>query len=222
MALRLTALPLMAMTGSAGTLRQIFGQPVSRLPVGGFGGHRAFLSFPNNARVGLRTHDCLQAVDLQGPFAEGSPVARPQAIAIRVFFGRFAAHSTFWMRSACKGFGRHRIWSQNPHADHARCPKCRIHLFFPGTPDDLIPVMALWLEDFSACTLEDVFRLQAENRAWNKELRRKTNSLVNSRLANDISQADYQTNRKVAHEDAAECRRRANILDAQIVRRTAG
>jgi hypothetical protein len=44
--------------------------------------------------------------------------------------------------------------------------------------------------------------------------------LVNRRLANDMSQADYQTNRKLTHEVAAECRRRATILDAQIVRRT--
>ncbi len=82
--------------------------------------------------------------------------------------------------------------------------------------------MALWREDLSACTLEEVLEWQAENRAWNKELRRKTNSLVNSRLANDISQADYLANRKLAQEDTAECRRRATILDAQIVRRTAG
>jgi hypothetical protein len=82
--------------------------------------------------------------------------------------------------------------------------------------------MALWLEDFSTCTLEEVFLLQAENRAWSKELRHKTSSLVNSRLANDITHADYQTNRKTGHDDAAECRRRANILETQIARRTVG
>ena len=69
--------------------------------------------------------------------------------------------------------------------------------------------------------MEEVLGSQAENRAWSKELRRKTNSLVNSRLAKDISQADYLANRKLVHEDAAECRRRAVILDAQIIRHTA-
>ena len=63
---------------------------------------------------------------------------------------------------------------------------------------------------------------QAENRAWNKELRLKTNTLVNSRLAKNISQDDYLATRKLVHEDAAECRRRANIIDAQIARHTVG
>jgi hypothetical protein len=78
--------------------------------------------------------------------------------------------------------------------------------------------MSSWPEDFSTCSLKEVLGWQAENRAWNKELRLKTNSLVNSRLARNISQDDYLANRKLVHEDAAECRRRADILDAQIVR----
>jgi len=82
--------------------------------------------------------------------------------------------------------------------------------------------MSSWPEDFSTCTLKEVLGWQAENRAWNKELRLKTNSLVNSRLAKDITQDDYLENRKRVHEEAAECRRRANILDAQITRRTVG
>jgi hypothetical protein len=81
--------------------------------------------------------------------------------------------------------------------------------------------MPVWCEDFATSSLEEVLRWQAENRAWSKELRRRTNVLVNSRLANEISLADYLENRKLAHEHAAECRRRADILDAQIVRRTA-
>ena len=62
----------------------------------------------------------------------------------------------------------------------------------------------------------------AENRAWGKELRSKSNSLVNSRLAKVITQDDYLLNRQRAHEEAAECRRRASILDAQIATRRAG
>jgi hypothetical protein len=82
--------------------------------------------------------------------------------------------------------------------------------------------MSLWREDLSTCTLEEVLAWQAENRAWSKELRSKTNSLVNGRLAHAISQDDYLANRKAMQEDAAECRRRAIILETQIMRRTAG
>ena len=80
--------------------------------------------------------------------------------------------------------------------------------------------MALWREDLSSDTLEDVLSSQAENRAWSKELRQKANSLINERLAKNISQADYLAHRKLGREEASECRRRAAILDEQIVRRT--
>ena len=82
--------------------------------------------------------------------------------------------------------------------------------------------MSFWPEDFSTCTLKEVLGWQAENRAWNKELRLRTNTLVNSRLAKNISQDDYLATRKLVHEDAAECRRRANIIDAQIARHRVG
>jgi hypothetical protein len=78
--------------------------------------------------------------------------------------------------------------------------------------------MTLWREDFSTCTLDEVLRSQAENRAWSKELRQKASSLVNHRLAKEISQADYLMGRKLADQEAVECRRRATILDAQIRR----
>lgn len=80
--------------------------------------------------------------------------------------------------------------------------------------------MAIWTEDLSESSLEEVLTWVEENRAWSKELRRKTNALVNSRLAKSISQDDYIANRKLAYEEAAECRRRATILDAQILRCT--
>jgi hypothetical protein len=82
--------------------------------------------------------------------------------------------------------------------------------------------MSSWPEDFSTCSLKEVLGWQAENRAWNKELRLKTNTLVNSRLAKNITQDDYLATRKLVHEEAAECRRRANIIDAQIARHTVG
>ena len=83
--------------------------------------------------------------------------------------------------------------------------------------------MSNWREDFSTCTLEEVLGLKAENRAWSKQLRLKNTSLVNSRLANDITQADYQENRKVGHErKPPSASARANLIDAQIVRRRVG
>lgn len=80
--------------------------------------------------------------------------------------------------------------------------------------------MSPWSEDFSELSLDEVLRSQDENRAWGKELRRKTNVLVNNRLAKNITQDDYLADRKVSHEDTAEYRRRAAIIDAQIVHRT--
>ena len=82
--------------------------------------------------------------------------------------------------------------------------------------------MPSWPEDFSTCSLKEVLGWQAENRAWNKELRLKTNTLVNSRLAKNISQDDYLATRKQVHEESTECKRRANIIEAQIARHTVG
>jgi hypothetical protein len=83
--------------------------------------------------------------------------------------------------------------------------------------------MPTWSDDFSTCTVEDVLKTQADNRAWNKELRTRSAALVNSRLANEISWGDYIENRKIANEEAAECRRRADILQGHLpdYRRTA-
>ena len=80
--------------------------------------------------------------------------------------------------------------------------------------------MLLWRDDFSTLTLEEVLKYQIENRAWSTELRGRSNALVNRRLANEISQADYLTNRKITREEAEECQRRAAILDSQIARCT--
>lgn len=80
--------------------------------------------------------------------------------------------------------------------------------------------MSLWREDLSHSSLEEILESQAENRVWGKELRRKASALVNSRLAKDISQADYLSNRDHAHEDTVEFRRRAVLLQTQLVLRT--
>jgi hypothetical protein len=80
--------------------------------------------------------------------------------------------------------------------------------------------MLLWRDDCSTLSLEEVLRYQLENRAWSKELRFRSNELVNKRLANEITQDDYLTNRKIARQEAEECQRRAAILDSQIARST--
>jgi hypothetical protein len=80
--------------------------------------------------------------------------------------------------------------------------------------------MQLWPDDFSTITLEEILRYQLENRAWSKELRFRSNVLVNKRLANEITQDDYLTNRKLTRQEAEECQRRAAILDSQITKCT--
>jgi hypothetical protein len=78
--------------------------------------------------------------------------------------------------------------------------------------------MLLWRDDFSTASLEEVLKYQLENRAWSKELRFRSSELVNKRLANEITQDDYLTHRKLTREETLECQRRAAILDSQIVR----
>jgi len=80
--------------------------------------------------------------------------------------------------------------------------------------------MQLWPDDFSTVTLEEILRYQLENRAWSKELRGRSSVLVNKRLANETTQDDYLTNRKLTRQEAEECQRRAAILDSQISRCT--
>ena len=67
--------------------------------------------------------------------------------------------------------------------------------------------------------MEDILRFQAANREWSKQLRANTSMLVNSRLAKTVSQDEYLAGRKLLHADVAECRSRANILEAQVARR---
>ena len=79
--------------------------------------------------------------------------------------------------------------------------------------------MPHWSEDFSGSSLDDVRRSQSENRAWSKELRLRNTAVVNSRLAKSISMDDYVAIRTGVKEDTAECRRRAAVLETQIIRR---
>ena len=86
----------------------------------------------------------------------------------------------------------------------------------PLAASDDLRVMSTWREEFQTCTLEEILEWQVENREWGKENRREVNAIVNRRLAKEITFVEYLANRKRADEDAAECRRRAAILEDQI------
>lgn len=81
--------------------------------------------------------------------------------------------------------------------------------------------MPLWSEDLSLYSLDEVILTQSENRAWHKELRLKTNLLLNSRLAKQISREEYTANRQVGVADETECKRRAAKLVNEITARCA-
>ena len=81
--------------------------------------------------------------------------------------------------------------------------------------------MPLWSDDLSLYSLDEIFRSQTENRAWHKELRLKTNVLLNSRLAKQISREEYAANRQIGAADEAECKRRAAKLVNEITARCA-
>ena len=77
--------------------------------------------------------------------------------------------------------------------------------------------MQLWSDDFSGRSLEEIFKLELDNRAWSKILRSQTSTLVNSRLANEIDRDGYMSNRRSSKESSIECKRRAELLVNEIV-----
>jgi len=81
--------------------------------------------------------------------------------------------------------------------------------------------MPFWPENIEERTLDEMFRLQACNRAWSKQLRQESQVLVNSRLAKVISLEEYSSSRELAAQQVAECRRRAESLSRQIESRGA-
>jgi hypothetical protein len=76
--------------------------------------------------------------------------------------------------------------------------------------------MPYWPENIEEGSLDEMFRLQAGNRAWSKQLRQESQVLVNKRLAKVISMEEYSSSRDMAAEQSAECRRRAEWLSRQI------
>jgi hypothetical protein len=86
---------------------------------------------------------------------------------------------------------------------------------------DNISVMPIWPENIEERSLDEMFRLQACNRAWSKQLRQESQVLVNSRLAKIISLEEYASSREQAAQQAIECRRRADVLSRLIESRGA-
>jgi hypothetical protein len=76
--------------------------------------------------------------------------------------------------------------------------------------------MPFWPDKIEERSLEEMFRLQAENRAWSKQLRMEAQVLVNTRLAKGITLEEYASSRLLAAENSAECRRRAATLSREI------
>lgn len=81
--------------------------------------------------------------------------------------------------------------------------------------------MPFWPEKIEERSLEEMFRLQAANRAWSKQLRQEAQALVNTRLAKSISMEEYASSRQQAALHSAECRRRAETLSREIENRGA-
>ena len=79
----------------------------------------------------------------------------------------------------------------------------------------------IWPENIDERSLDEMFRLQACNRAWSKQLRQESQVLVNSRLAKVISMEEYASSRELAAQQSAECRRRAEMLSRLIESRGA-
>jgi hypothetical protein len=76
-----------------------------------------------------------------------------------------------------------------------------------------------WCEDLASATLDQILRLESENRAWKKQLKSKTGCLIDDRLAKRIDAGQYATGRKAAAEESAECSRRERFLGAEIAHR---
>lgn len=76
-----------------------------------------------------------------------------------------------------------------------------------------------WSEDFSQRTLKEIVGLQEDNHAFQKELRRLSAALIESRLAKEIGPEEYALKRKTTMEQAEEAKRRKNVLADELWRR---
>jgi hypothetical protein len=76
-----------------------------------------------------------------------------------------------------------------------------------------------WPEDFTRCSFEQIVQWQDENRAWQKELRRKMIALIDSKLARQIGPEEYAERRQQEHQLAEECKRRRGLLSQELFER---
>ncbi len=81
--------------------------------------------------------------------------------------------------------------------------------------------MPEWPENLSGWSLDELQRFRDENRALAKELRLKSATLINRRLAKEISLEEYMEGRQLGNESAAECKRRALAIENEIAYRRA-
>jgi hypothetical protein len=79
--------------------------------------------------------------------------------------------------------------------------------------------MPISTDELSTLGELEVIRLQTENQEWSKELRRYMATLVNTRMANQISHEEYSTSRKAAKDERVECDRRTAVLSIELMRR---
>lgn len=76
-----------------------------------------------------------------------------------------------------------------------------------------------WPEDLSSWSLDELQRHRTECRAAAAQLRHELASLINSRLAKQISMEDYVAHRKQSADSASECKRRSVALENEIASR---
>jgi len=76
-----------------------------------------------------------------------------------------------------------------------------------------------WSEDFSQRSLKEIVGMQEDNHAYQKELRRLSAALIESRLAKEIGPEEYALKRKLAMEQAEEYKRRKIVLADELWRR---
>ena len=76
-----------------------------------------------------------------------------------------------------------------------------------------------WTPDLSTTTIDEVVKLQNENRASDKEIRLEIRTLVNRRLAKEITAEEYVVKRKVANQATAEFRRRGSLINDELANR---
>ncbi len=77
-----------------------------------------------------------------------------------------------------------------------------------------------WTTDLATTTIEEVVKLQNENRASDKETRLEIRTLVNRRLAKEITAEEYVVKRKIANQASAEFKRRSALLNEELATRT--